>query len=488
MPPSQNDNKQSRVLFATPECAPLSKTGGLGDVSAALPAALHSMGVDVRVLLPGYPAVKEADPKARELASFKVLGHRVRLLDSKLPSGVPLIVLDAPDLYERNGGPYQQESGADWEDNALRFGVLSLTAAVLGTEVSPLDWRPNVIHCNDWPTALAPVYLKFAAHPHAGSLVTIHNLAFQGVFPFSEIDALELPDESLGMDGLEFYGKVSFLKGGLVYADAINAVSPTYAREIQTKESGFGLDGVLRSRARDLSGILNGIDMALWNPETDPWIPIRYGADSLEKKAANKRALKERLGLHGSENVPLAAIVSRLAHQKGIDVIVDAMPQLARIPVQVAIVGSGEHALVESIRQAQHRHPDHLGSFIGFDEKLAHLVEAGADMFLMPSRYEPCVMKQMYSQRYGTPPIAHATGGLLDTIVDDGPDPSADTGFLMSELTVKALVEAVEGAVAAHRDRAHWTRLQKNGMAKDFGWDRAARAYADIYARIKSTS
>ena len=488
MSPSQNNNKQPpRVLFATPECAPLVKTGGLGDVSAALPAALHAMGVDVRVLLPGYPAVKEADPKAAELATIKVLGHKVRLLDSKLPSGVPLIVVDAPDLYERLGGPYQQDGGADWQDNSMRFGVLSLVAAILGTEVSPLEWRPQVVHCNDWPTALAPLFLRFAPGPHAASLVTVHNLAFQGVFPYSEVESLELPHESLGVEGLEFYGKVSFLKGGLVYADAVNAVSATYAREIQTPELGFGLDGVLRARAKSVHGILNGIDMALWDPATDPWIPSRYDAASLEKKAANKRALKERLGIPGPDDVPLAAIVSRLTHQKGIDLIVEAMPALARIPVQVAIVGSGEHALVEQIRAAQLRHPGHLGSFIGFDEGVAHLVEAGADMFLMPSRYEPCGMNQMYSQRYGTPPVAHATGGLVDTIVDDA-DGNEGTGFFMKELTAQGLVGGVQRAVAAYRDRAHWSRLQTNGMARDFGWERAARAYADLYARITPTS
>ena len=462
------------------------KTGGLGDVSAALPAALYALGIDIRVLMPGYAAVKEADPKAAELAQFTVLGHKVRLLDSKLPSGVPLIVVDAPELYERLGGPYQQDSGDDWPDNAMRFGVLSLVAAILGTEMSPLPWRPNVVHCNDWPTALAPLLLRYATHPHSACLITVHNLAFQGVFPYSETEKLQLPDGSLGVEGLEFYGKVSFLKGALVYADAINTVSPTYAREIQTPEVGFGLDGVLRARAKDLSGILNGIDTALWNPETDPWIPSRYGAASLDKKAANKRALKERLGLAGPDDVPLAAIVSRLTHQKGIDLIVDALPHLARIPVQVAIVGSGEQALVEHIREAQQRHPGHLASFIGFDEGLAHLVEAGADMFLMPSRYEPCGMNQMYSQRYGTPPIANATGGLVDTIVDDGAD--AATGFLLRELSVKGLVAAVERAVAAHRDPTHWARLQQHGMARDFGWDRAALAYADIYARIRSTS
>jgi len=465
------------------------KTGGLGDVSAALPAALHALGIDVRVLLPGYTAVKDADPKARELASFKVLGHKVRLLDSRLPSGVPLIIVDAPELYERVGGPYQQDNGDDWEDNAIRFGVLSLTAAILGTEVSPLlEWRPDVVHCNDWPTGLAPLFLKFATGTPAASLVTVHNLAFQGVFPYSETEALAIPEEALGMEGAEFYGKVSFLKAGLVYGSAINTVSPTYAREIQTPEHGFGMDGVLRSRAQHLHGILNGIDMALWNPETDPWIASRYGASSLDRKIENKRALKARLGLEGPDHVPLAAIVSRLTGQKGIDVIADAMAQLAGTPIQVGIVGSGEHALVERIHAAQERFPQHLRTFIGFDEGLAHLVEAGADMFLMPSRFEPCGMNQMYSQRYGTPPIAHATGGLLDTVVDDGRDPSGDTGFLMREVSVEALVQGVRGAVAAHRSPARWARLQKNGMARDFGWEKAAREYAAIYARITPTS
>ncbi len=462
------------------------KTGGLGDVSAALPAALHRMGIDVRVLLPGYSAVKAADPEAPALATLTLLGHKVRLLGSTLRSGVPLIVVDAPHLYERSGGPYQQASGADWEDNAMRFGVLSLVAAILGTDSSPIPWRAQVVHCNDWPTALAPAFLRFAEPRHAASLVTIHNLAFQGVFPFPDVQGLGLPAESLG--GLEFYGKASFLKGGLVYGDAINAVSPTYAREIQAPELGFGMDGVLRTRAKDLSGILNGIDTALWNPATDPRIASRYDASSLEKKAANKRALKERLGLPGPDDMPLLAIVSRLTHQKGIDVIVDALPQLASIPVQVGVVGTGEAALVERLREARARHPETLGTFIGFDEGLAHLLEAGADMFLMPSRYEPCGMNQMYSQRYGTPPIAHATGGLIDTIVDGRPGAIEGTGFLMGEATVAALVETVRRAVAAHRDPPRWQALQQRGMAREFGWDSAARQYAALYARLISTS
>jgi starch synthase len=346
-----------------------------------------------------------------------------------------------------------------------------------------------VVHCNDWPTALAPLYLRFSRGYRAASLLTIHNLAFQGIFSFDQVKGLELPPESVRLEGAEFYGKVSFLKGGIVYAEAINTVSPTYAREIQTHELGFGLDGVLRRRADDLFGVLNGVDIDTWNPQKDALIAERYGPDSLEKKLANKRALKQRVGLGGPHEVPLAAVVSRLTHQKGIDIILEAIPALAKIPVQVAIVGAGDKELVEKLRAAQRQFPETLGLFIGFDEQAAHLVEAGADMFLMPSRFEPCGMNQMYSQRYGTPPIANATGGLVDTILDErSGNPSGATGYLLTELTAGALVDAVQRAVTAYRDPEHWRRIQKNGMAKNFGWGAAARAYGVIYDRIRSTS
>jgi starch synthase len=465
------------------------KTGGLGDVSAALPAALREQGIDARVLLPGYPPVLDSAPNAREIARITVFARAVRLLESKLPTGVPLIILDAPTLFARNGGPYQDAAGDDWNDNALRFGVLSRVAALLGTEHSPIEWRPQVVHCNDWPTALAPLYLRFSRGYRAASLLTIHNLAFQGIFSFDQVKGLELPPESVRLEGAEFYGKVSFLKGGIVYAEAINTVSPTYAREIQTHELGFGLDGVLRRRADDLFGVLNGVDIDTWNPQKDALIAERYGPDSLEKKLANKRALKQRVGLGGPHEVPLAAVVSRLTHQKGIDIILEAIPALAKIPVQVAIVGAGDKELVEKLRAAQRQFPETLGLFIGFDEQAAHLVEAGADMFLMPSRFEPCGMNQMYSQRYGTPPIANATGGLVDTILDErSGNPSGATGYLLTELTAGALVDAVQRAVTAYRDPEHWRRIQKNGMAKNFGWGAAARAYGVIYDRIRSTS
>ncbi len=477
MSPSKNP-KPLRVLFATPECAPLAKTGGLGDVSSALPAALRKIGIDARVLLPGYPEVVDAEPRPTELARLTVLGTEVRLLESRLPNGVPLIVVDAPTLYARRGGPYQTEEGDDWEDNPRRFGVLSKVAALLGSGETPLTWKAEIVHCNDWPTALGPVYLKFAKGPRASSLLTIHNLAFQGVFDYDDIGFLDLPAESRGTDGVEFYGRASFLKGGLVCADAISTVSPTYAHEIQTHELGFGLEGVLRHRRAHLFGVLNGIDTTVWNPKTDPLIAATYGIDSLDAKVRNKRALKERLGLNGPDHLPLLATVARLTHQKGIDVIVDALPQLAALPAQVIVVGAGDRVMAQRLRAAHARFPESIAVFIGFDESLAHLVEAGADMFLMPSRFEPCGMNQMYSQRYGTPPIANATGGLVDTIVN------GETGFLLKTLDASHLLDTVRIAANVYCEPARWKLLQANGMKRDFGWARAAHEYADIYRRI----
>ena len=476
-----------KILFATPECAPLVKTGGLGDVSAALPAALRAAGVEVRVMLPGYRAVLDANRDARPLGKATVCGVPVSFLASHLPSGVDLVILDAPALYARSGGPYQDATGDDWNDNARRFGVLSQAAALLGTLGSPIGWQADVVHAHDWPAALAPVYLDAAPHPRAGSLVTIHNLAFQGVFPFAETTSLEIPPARLGTDGVEFYGKASFLKGGLVCADAINAVSPTYAAEIQGEELGFGLDGVLRHRSNVLYGVLNGIDVETWNPAKDPLIAARYDATTLAKKRENKKALKARLGLRGPDEVPLAGIVSRLTHQKGIDILVDALPQLALLGMQVAVVGSGDRALVRRLEACRAQMPGTLGVVIGFDEGLAHLLEAGSDIFLMPSRFEPCGMNQMYSQRYGTPPVANATGGLVDTIVDESAGDKA-TGFLMHTPDANGLVEAASRAMVAMRDGARWKRLQMNGMAKEFGWSAAARQYIAIYERIRPTS
>jgi starch synthase len=460
-----------RVLFVTPECAPLTKTGGLGDVSAALPDALRAAGIDVRQLLPGYPAVLEGID-AVEIANLMVLGFDVRLLEAG-----GFWVIDCPALYRRDGGPYQDAAGNDWGDNALRFAVLSKAAAELAGEASPLAWRPDCVHCNDWPAALAAAYLTFDGGA-AASIVTVHNLAFQGNFDAALLGRLGLPAHSFSLDGLEFHGRLSFLKAGLAYADAITTVSPTYAREIQTPELGCGMDGVLRRRRDSLTGILNGIDTAAWDPATDRLIAERYDASSLERKAANKAALQKRLGLKADPGVPLLGVVSRLTHQKGSDLLAAVADELARLPAQIAVLGKGDAAMEAALRQAAARHPGSISIQVGFDESLAHGIEAGADLFLMPSRYEPCGLNQMYSQRYGTPPVAHATGGLIDTIED------GKGGFLFARAEAGEFLEAVRRALSYRRDAGRWRELQRRGMQRDFSWSAAARQYAGLYSRL----
>ncbi len=456
------------VLFVTPECAPLTKTGGLGDVSAALPAALRALGLDVRTLMPGY----RETPPGTAVATMKVLGYECRVL-----AAGTMLLLDCPALYARDGGPYQTHEGRDWDDNALRFGVLSKAAALLGSRASPLAWRPDVVHCQDWPAALAPAYLHFEAG-RAATLMTVHNLAFQGNFDAALLSALELSAASFHMDGVEFHGRLSFLKGGLAYADALSTVSPSYAREIQGEEHGCGLDGLLRRRRESLTGILNGIDVEEWNPATDPRLERRYDVHTLEAKAANKAALQRRMGLDVDDDLPLAGMVSRFTHQKGTDLVVAAAEELPAMPAQLAVLGKGERTHEEALRALAARHPGRIAVQVGFDEDLAHAIEAGADVFLMPSRFEPCGLNQMYSQRYGTPPIARATGGLIDTIVD------GVTGFLFQDADAASLIAAVRRALAAYRDPARWARIQRAGMSADFSWSAAARRYADLYARL----
>ena len=493
MPPANSHKTENasplRVLFATSECAPLVKTGGLGDVSAALPAALVALGVDARILLPGYRQVLAQLPRCREIARFAPSADlpAARLLQVPDAPGVPLYVLDCPQFFDRPGGPYQNEAGSDWSDNALRFGLLSRAAALLGSAASPLDWRPQVIHCNEWQTGLVPAYLRYAAGARAATLLTIHNLAFQGIFEPALVAALDLPAHSFGPDGVEYYGKLSFLKAGLQLADAITTVSPRYALEIQGEALGFGLHGLLSARKDRLYGILNGVDTALWNPATDPLIANRYGAGTLAAKAGNKLALQQRLGLAATHDLPLFVVVSRLTEQKGLDWLLEIAPQLLALPAQLAVLGGGDAELERGFVALARRHPQAVSATIGFDENLAHLLEAGGDAFLMPSRFEPCGMNQMYSQRYGTPPVVRATGGLADTVVDCSPAALADgsaSGFAFNEPSADALLAAVVRAADAWRDDATWRALQRNGMARDFGWDASARRYAEIYARL----
>jgi starch synthase len=477
-----------RILYATPEYAPLVKTGGLGDVAGALPAALRRLGLDARVLLPGYPLVLAALHGARVAAHVDVFAQLppARLLEAQLPGSVPAWIIDCPPLYDRSG-PYQDAQGVDWPDNARRFGMLSRIAALLGTAGSGVSWRAQVVHANDWPTGLAPAYNALLHAGATASVITVHNLAFQGIFEPRWVTDLGLPASSFAMEGVEYHGRLSFLKAGLYYAHAITTVSPTYAAEIQREPLGMGLHGLLATRRDALTGILNGIDTQLWNPATDTAIAARYDATRLADKAPGKRALQERMKLEPRDDVLLLGSVGRLTEQKGIDLLIDAAPAALELPAQIVIVGTGERTLEQRVKALAARHPGRVAAFVGFDEALAHGVEAGADAFVMPSRFEPCGMNQMYSQRYGTPPVVHATGGLVDSVVDCTPQTLADgtaTGFKFASPTRDALLGGLERCATAYRTPPVWRALQRNGMARDFGWDAAARQYAALYSRL----
>lgn len=482
----------SRILFVTPELAPWVKSGGLGDVSRSLPTALRDIGLDVRVLLPAYPPLLAAFPDAQPVAELARAGAALpaaQLLETQTDDGLPLLLLDCPALYRRAGSAYQTAERIDFFDNALRFGLLSKTAALLGTRDSPLTWRPDLIHCNDWPCGLAPAYLHFdrAKAPTAATLMTVHNLAFQGNFPAHMLADVGLPTEAYGMNGVEFWGQLSFMKAGLQFADAISTVSPRYAQEIQEPEFGGGFEGLLRGRKNDLHGILNGIDETVWHPATDTYLPQRYDVDSIEKKAGNKAALQRHLGLTVDSKLPLLGAVSRITHQKGLDLLLEIADDIAALPAQLALLGTGEKALEAQLAQLAERHPGRFAVHIGFDEALAHLIEAGADIFLMPSRFEPCGLNQLYSLRYGTPPVVRATGGLADTVVDCTAATLADgtaNGYCFNDISGKDLLVAIQRALSGWHDKTLWRSLQTQGMRRDSGWKPTALRYRSLYEEV----
>jgi starch synthase len=476
-----------KVLFATPEIAPWVKTGGLGDVAGALPQALRRTGCDVRMLVPRYPALRAAFPDARHLVHLPWLGGQLPAADlfaAESADGLPFLLIDCPALYDRQGNPYLGPEGHDWLDNHLRFGLLSRIAARLAAAATPLDWRPDILHCHDWQTGLAPYYLRFHEGGGAKSVLTIHNLAFQGIFPRAALAALALGDADWHIGGVEYYGHLSFLKAGLAHADALTTVSPTYAREIQTDAEGMGMQGLLRSRADRLTGILNGIDYDVWNPARDPYLAAPYDRERLDAKAANKAALQRELGLAERSDCPLFGVVSRLTHQKGLDLVAAIGDALAGLPAQLAVLGSGEKALEAAFRDLAVRHPGNVAVTLGFNEALAHRIEAGADIFLMPSRFEPCGLNQMYSLAYGTPPLVRATGGLADTVVNCSPagleDGSAN-GFVCHAATPEAILGTAGWATGVWHDKARWRRLQRNAMAGDYGWTGPAQHYRALY-------
>ncbi len=476
-----------RVLFVSSEVAPFSKTGGLADVSGALPAAVARAGAEVRVVTPLYRSVREGDWELRPAGEVGIsrgdAGERCFVWEARLPEdGPPVWFVDDPPSFDRPG--LYGEAGRDYPDNLRRF-VRFCAAAMEWATTS--GWVPDVVHCNDWQTALIPVYARTvagSAWEGVGTVLTVHNLAYQGLFPAHQFALLGLPGHLYAPEYLEFWGQVNLLKGGLVFADVLSTVSETYAREIQTPELGCGLDGVLRRRAHDLYGILNGVDYSVWDPRHDRYIPARYGPEDLSGKAVCKAALQREVGLREQPGVPLFGMVSRLVEQKGVDLVAACLDRFPAAGAQLVVLGTGDPAYEEQLRRAGERHPGWVAVRLGFDERLAHWIEAGCDAFLMPSRYEPSGLNQLYSLRYGTVPVVRRTGGLADSVVDATPealDRDEANGFVFDAYSPEAFWGAVQRALAAYRDPVTWGKLVRAGMAADFSWDRAARRYVELY-------
>jgi starch synthase len=472
------------VLFVASEIYPLVKTGGLADVAGALPAALQRLGVDVRLMMPAYPeAVEQVVDRriGRDMGDPFGVGD-VRLIEARMPdTGLPVYLVDCPALYEREGGPYQRRAGDEWPDNHARFALLSQVAARTANPLEGGDWVPQLLHVNDWQTGLVPAYLHFYGIHGVRTVYTIHNLRYQGLYDRSILPVIALPARAFAVDGVEFHGAVSYMKAGLYYSDIITTVSRTYAREIQTAEFGYGIEGLLRQRASDLYGIVNGIDYGIWNPLTDPHIIRRYSAASLGDKLYNKWQLQKEMGLQLDANVPLIGFVGRLTEQKGVDLIVDCLQGMLGLGAQVVLLGTGEPRYEHLLRSAAERDP-RIAVRITYNEPLAHRLIAGCDMFLMPSRFEPCGLTQMYALRYGTLPIVRRTGGLADTVTDAGA-PAGD-GFLFDAARPDAFLEAIERAAISYSRRDEWRALQRSAMSKDFSWERSAREYIGLYERL----
>jgi starch synthase len=476
-----------RVLFVTSETFPFAKTGGLADVSAALPEALAELGVDIRVLMPAYPQALERAGRLQEIARLgNILGYgETRLLETHLPgSHVPVWLVDCPDLYNRAGGPYQDAEGAEWPDNALRFALLNHVAARIANEARG-RWRPDILHANDWHAGLLPLLLSGRNGVRPATLFTIHNLAYQGLFSVDCFERLELPPECF--QSMEFYGRISFLKAGISAADAITTVSATYAREILTSEYGCGLDGLLRERAVDITGILNGADYGLWDPRIDPFIPCNYAAGSVAPKQASKRAIQDELGLAPDTDAPLLAFMSRLVHQKMPDVLLEALPTLLEEGMQFALVAEGDHCYQEGFKQLAMRYPGRVAVRIGYEEPIAHRLVAGADMLLHPSRFEPCGLLPIYAMRYGAIPIVRRSGGMADTVMDATPETlklGKATGFSFESITTAELIACVRRAIDLYRQPIPWRKLQVSAMRQDFSWRNSAGRYAALYRSL----
>ena len=470
----------TKVLFVVSECAPFVKTGGLADVAGALPIALAQIDINVRVLLPGYSSVMKQIKPSETVAKYEDLfGGPATLLSCKV-AGLDMLILNAPHLYDRNGGIYGDAVGVDWPDNPKRFAALCKVGAEIAK--NGIDqWKPDVVHGHDWQAGLTPEYM-LAVGTKTPFVFTIHNIAFHGNAPADQLEPLELNAGRFTPDGFEYWGQISALKAGLMGANKINTVSQTYADELLTPEFGLGMDGVMRTRHTDLTGILNGIDLDVWNPTTDPYITV-YKNPS--EKTANKRALRKEFGL-GPAKGPLCVLVSRLTEQKGIDLLLDALPALLDQGGQLAVLGSGDPVLEASLTNAANHHKN-LSVHIGYNEKLSHRMMAGGDAILVPSRFEPCGLTQLYGLRYGTVPLVALTGGLADTVINASPaalERNVATGVQFFPITAQALANAFIRLTELFTNKKIWRKLQRNGMKQPVGWETSAHAYKEIYGNI----
>ncbi|MDR3526477.1 MAG: glycogen synthase GlgA [Rhizomicrobium sp.] len=477
-----------RVLFATAEAYPLAKTGGLADVSRALPLALRKLGIDVRLLMPGYPRAYVRVENPRIVAKIApALGvDDATLVEGIFPeTDLPVYLIDSPSLYRRNGGLYQDEAGKDWQDNALRFAFLAHVGAEIALGRIGQTWTPDIVHANDWHAGLLPLYLSLHSGPRPSTIFTTHNMAFQGNFPADWLEKLGIPGACFQAAGVEFYNQISFLKAGLRYADRVTTVSPTYAKEILTPEFGCGMEGVLRQRREDFVGILNGIDDGLWNPAVDPMLPRTFHLSDISGKRACKAALQQEMGLKVAPDTPLIGFVSRITHQKMADVILEALPWLCAQDVQFVSVGEGDPAMEAGFGQVRELYSANAAVIVGYDEPIAHRLQAAADILLAPARFEPCGLTQLYALKYGTLPIVRRTGGLADTVVDATATSIADrsaTGFVFDQATSEELISAIGRALSLYREPLIWRRLQLQAMAQDFSWDASATQYAALYS------
>ncbi len=457
-----------RVLIVASECYPLAKTGGLADVVGALPPALEALGHEVVTCVPGYPSVFAALDQASEIDAYgELYGGPARVLRGRA-AGLEVAVIDAPHLFDRPGHPYVAPDGGEWGDNGFRFAALAVVARELALGRVPA-LEVDVVHAHDWQAGLVPAYLALDPRPRPASVMTIHNLSFQGQMPPAWLGRLGLPAHAFAPAGVEYYGSIGFLKAGVYYADQLTTVSPTYAREIQGSLWGMGMEGLLSARARDLTGIVNGIDTNVWSPDRDPLIEPHYDAGSLERRREHKAVLQARFGLETDPARPLFAVISRLAWQKGTDLLVEALDGVVGAGGQLVILGSGDPGMVDRVAGAASVYPGRVATWFGYDEELAHRIQAGADVVVVPSRFEPCGLTQLYGLRYGCVPLVASTGGLVDTVTDADADPTNASGFVFHAGDAGALRHAFGRVAAAYGDHERWRALQRHGMARDLG-------------------